>query len=70
MKRVKYKADDIESLRDFSKGETYQYNVKVLLNLELIERSEQQELTTDNGKILGWRLSDLGKQILLEFPEK
>ncbi|MBK9248427.1 MAG: hypothetical protein IPM69_10020 [Ignavibacteria bacterium] len=73
MRRIpkKYKEDDIESLRDFSKGETYQYNIKLLLKLELIEQSDTQPiLTTDNGKILGWQMSELGKQLLLLHPEK
>ena len=67
----KYTENDIESLRDFSKGETYQFNIKLLVKLDLIEQSDQQKiLTTDNGKILGWRLSELGKQLLLQYPEK
>ncbi len=69
--RQKYTDDDIESLRDFSKGETYQYNIKLLEKLGLIEHHPQQPiLTTDNGKILGWQLSESGKQLLLLYPEK
>jgi len=69
--RQKYSDDDIESLRDFSKGETYQYNIKLLVKLGLIEQDSQQPiLTTDNGKILGWQLSESGKQLLLLYPEK
>lgn len=69
--RPPYSDNDIESLRDFSKGETYQYNIKLLEKLGLIERHPQQPiLTTDNGKILGWQLSESGKQLLLLYPEK
>ncbi len=63
---MKYTAKVLEALEEFSEGETYQYNIKILSPLNLIETCGRNLTTGDNGLIAGWSISNLGKQILRE----
>jgi len=67
---MNYPAKVIEALHEFYKGETYQYNIKVLSPLELIETCGRNLTTSDNGLIAGWQITKLGLQILRENPDK
>lgn len=67
---MNYPEKVIEALREFYNGETYQYNVKILSPLELIEKRGRNLTTSDNGLIAGWQITKIGLQVLRDNPDK
>lgn len=63
---MQYLPKVLDALEEFSEGETYQYNIKLLSPLGLIETKGRNLTTGDNGLIAGWSLSDEGKKVLRE----
>lgn len=64
-----YPTHIIEALIEYSNGAQNQANINLLAPYGLIDLENRRQSTSEAGQIIGWRLTDKGKQLLKNMPE-
>ena len=59
----------IEALIEYAQGAQYRTNINLLAPYGLIDLENRREKTSEAGQIIGWRITDKGKQLLKDINE-